>query len=67
MSANTCLPSLFFFFVQEVQSLEAEIETLRNLRHDRIVMYYGTERTADSLCIFMEYISGVSCLGTVLS
>ena len=38
-----------------------EIEVLRVLSHERIVQYYGTEQRADSLCIFMEYVSGVRC------
>jgi len=46
--------------MKELQSLEAEIELLRNLHHERIVMYYGTERSEDTLCIFMEYVAGVS-------
>lgn len=37
-----------------------EIEVLRALHHERIVQYYGTEQKPDSLCIFMEYVSGVS-------
>lgn len=45
--------------VKELQSLEAEIALLRNLHHERIVMYYGTERSEQKLCIFMEYVAGV--------
>eukprot|EP00047_Mylnosiga_fluctuans_P014013 m.34704 g.34704 ORF g.34704 m.34704 type:complete len:541 (+) comp5253_c0_seq1:31-1653(+) len=46
--------------LKEVQALESEIALLRNLRHERIVLYYGTERTADHLIIFMEYVPGRS-------
>ena len=46
--------------IKEVQSLEAEIALLKNLRHERIVLYYGTERTSDFLTIFMEYVPGRS-------
>eukprot|EP00039_Didymoeca_costata_P027438 m.18391 g.18391 ORF g.18391 m.18391 type:complete len:544 (-) comp6300_c0_seq2:155-1786(-) len=46
--------------IKEVQSLEQEITLLKNLRHERIVTYYGTERTSTYLAIFMEYIPGRS-------
>ena len=45
---------------QAVESLEKEIKLLQNMRHDRIVKYYGTERTYTSVRIFMEYMPGVS-------
>ena len=45
---------------QAVESLEKEIKLLQNMRHDRIVQYYGTERTKTSVRIFMEYMPGVS-------
>lgn len=46
--------------LKEVQALEREIKLLKNLRHDRIVTYYGTERTPEYLAIFMEYVPGRS-------
>eukprot|EP00051_Salpingoeca_urceolata_P011000 m.135273 g.135273 ORF g.135273 m.135273 type:complete len:594 (+) comp16940_c0_seq7:635-2416(+) len=46
--------------IKEVQSLEAEIQLLKNLSHRRIVQYYGTERTEQHLAIFMEYVPGRS-------
>eukprot|EP00040_Diaphanoeca_grandis_P027809 m.159129 g.159129 ORF g.159129 m.159129 type:complete len:663 (-) comp31121_c0_seq2:370-2358(-) len=46
--------------MKEVQSLEREIQLLKNLRHERIVTYYGTERTPEYLAIFMEYVPGRS-------
>ena len=45
--------------LQEVRSFETELQLLKNLRHERIVMYYGTERTDGKLHIFMEYMPGV--------
>lgn len=46
--------------LKELQALESEIALLRNLRHERIVMYYGTDRTSEHLTIFMEYVPGRS-------
>eukprot|EP00730_Choanoeca_flexa_P002335 TRINITY_DN11012_c0_g1_i1.p1 TRINITY_DN11012_c0_g1~~TRINITY_DN11012_c0_g1_i1.p1 ORF type:complete len:578 (+),score=94.74 TRINITY_DN11012_c0_g1_i1:353-2086(+) len=45
---------------KEVSALQDEIQLLKNLRHERIVMYYGTEKDAHHLCIFMEYVPGRS-------
>ncbi|XP_065834384.1 mitogen-activated protein kinase kinase kinase 3-like [Oscarella lobularis] len=45
---------------KEVQALETEMEIYRNLKHDRVVQYYGTERTECVLSIFMEYMPGSS-------
>jgi len=45
---------------REVRSFETELQLLKNLRHERIVMYYGTERTDGKLHIFMEYMPGGS-------
>ena len=45
---------------QAVESLEREIQLLQNMKHNRIVQYYGTERTETSVRIFMEYMPGVS-------
>jgi len=47
---------------KEVLALQDEIQLLKDLRHDRIVLYYGTERDARHLCIFMEYVPGVGGL-----
>lgn len=44
---------------QEVRSFETELQLLKNLRHERIVTYYGTDRTDGKLYIFMEYMPGV--------
>ena len=46
--------------LKEIQALEQEIALLQNLRHKRIVTYYGTERTKTYLSIFMEYVPGRS-------
>lgn len=45
---------------QEVHSFETELQLLKNLRHERIVLYYGTERSDGKLYIFMEFMPGVS-------
>lgn len=46
---------------QEVSALECEIQLLKNLRHERIVQYYGCLRdhSEKTLTIFMEYMPGV--------
>lgn len=46
---------------QEVSALECEIQLLKNLRHERIVQYYGCLRDhgEKTLTIFMEYMPGV--------
>jgi hypothetical protein len=43
----------------EVRSFETELQLLKNLRHERIVTYYGTDRADGKLYIFMEYMPGV--------
>ncbi|XP_037111811.1 mitogen-activated protein kinase kinase kinase 3 isoform X1 [Syngnathus acus] len=47
---------------KEVSVLECEIQLLKNLRHERIVQYYGClrNRTEKTLTIFMEYMPGGS-------
>ncbi len=46
---------------QEVNALECEIQLLKNLRHDRIVQYYGCSRdpVQKKLSIFVEFMPGV--------
>ncbi|XP_005994669.1 mitogen-activated protein kinase kinase kinase 3 [Latimeria chalumnae] len=47
---------------KEVSALEGEIHLLKNLRHERIVQYYGClrDRAEKTLTIFMEYMPGGS-------
>ncbi|KAK7881820.1 hypothetical protein WMY93_030229 [Mugilogobius chulae] len=47
---------------KEVNALECEIQLLKNLRHDRIVQYYGCLRDLEQrkLTIFVEYMPGGS-------
>ena len=45
---------------KEIRSFETEVQLLRNLHHERIVSYYGTDRKDGKLYIFMEYLPGVS-------
>lgn len=46
---------------QEVNALECEIQLLKNLRHERIVQYYGCLRdpVQRKLAIFVEFMPGV--------
>lgn len=59
---HQCVISPLFVSVQEVSALECEIQLLKNLRHERIVQYYGCLRDHNekTLTIFMEYMPGVS-------
>ncbi|CCG84960.1 protein of unknown function [Taphrina deformans PYCC 5710] len=43
-----------------LETLNAEIETMRDLDHLNIVQYLGYERTDDELSIFLEYVPGGS-------
>uniref|UniRef100_A0A667ZE20 Mitogen-activated protein kinase kinase kinase 22 n=1 Tax=Myripristis murdjan TaxID=586833 RepID=A0A667ZE20_9TELE len=47
---------------KEVNALECEIQLLKNLRHDRIVQYYGCLRDMEQkkLTIFVEFMPGGS-------
>nr|XP_006634259.2 PREDICTED: mitogen-activated protein kinase kinase kinase 3-like isoform X2 [Lepisosteus oculatus] len=47
---------------KEVNALECEIQLLKNLRHDRIVQYYGCLRDPEErkLSIFVEFMAGGS-------
>ena len=61
----THMPDLYAYInknllTQAVESLEREVRLLQNMKHDRIVRYYGTEITETSFRIFMEYMPGVS-------
>lgn len=44
----------------QMVQLENEINLLSTIRHDRIVQYLGAQRIDDSVCIFMEYMTGGS-------
>ncbi|XP_072567436.1 mitogen-activated protein kinase kinase kinase 3-like isoform X1 [Paramormyrops kingsleyae] len=47
---------------KEVNALECEIQLLKNLRHERIVQYYGCQRDPEhrKLSIFVEFMPGGS-------
>eukprot|EP00795_Rhopilema_esculentum_P013833 gene13833-4769_t len=45
---------------KEVRALEAEIQLLKNLNHERVVTYFGTNHDSKSISIFMEYMAGGS-------
>lgn len=45
---------------EHVRALEAEVAVLLQLNHRNIVRYLGTERTEETLNIFLEYVPGGS-------
>lgn len=47
-----------------MNALECEIQLLKNLRHERIVQYYGCLRDLEQkkLTIFVEFMPGVRIL-----
>lgn len=45
---------------KEMAALENEVNMMRGLYHENIVRYLGTERTDETLSIFMEYVPGGS-------
>lgn len=46
--------------VEHVNALESEVEVLKKFNHHNIVRYLGTERSQDTLNIFLEYAAGGS-------
>ena len=46
--------------------MEKEIDMLKDLQHERIVVYHGAERSKTSVKIFMEYMPGVSYTSVVI-
>ncbi|XP_053385574.1 mitogen-activated protein kinase kinase kinase 2-like isoform X2 [Mercenaria mercenaria] len=45
---------------KEESALKNEMSMLQNLQHERIVQYYGYSSSTSEICIFMEYMPGVS-------
>eukprot|EP00750_Incisomonas_marina_P031987 INCI87.1.p1 GENE.INCI87.1~~INCI87.1.p1 ORF type:complete len:1009 (-),score=143.18 INCI87.1:1061-4060(-) len=45
---------------KELMLLEHEVAMMRNLDHENITRYLGTDRTEDTLSIFLEYVPGGS-------
>lgn len=43
-----------------VRNLQTEINVLSKLQHPKVVQYLGSERVMDSLCTYLEYLSGGS-------
>lgn len=41
-----------------LRALEAEIRMMRQLRHENLVKYLGSQLTGDKMYIFMEYVPG---------
>ena len=54
-----CSKTLIIFF-QKVKDLKKEIQILKKLKHNNIVVFYLYEETAETLSMFMEYVPGVS-------
>lgn len=46
--------------VEHVRALEAEVHVLKQLKHENIVQYLGTERVDDAFNIVLEYVPGGS-------
>ena len=42
------------------QNVEKKIQLLKDLQHEHIVQYYGSERSDNHISIFMECMLGVS-------
>lgn len=53
-----------YVLLQELLLLEKEINMLKVLKHERIVVYHGAERSETSVTIFMEYMTGVRNLSS---
>ncbi|KAG0533389.1 hypothetical protein BDA96_04G189300 [Sorghum bicolor] len=45
---------------ERLRQLKQEVDMLRQLSHQNIVQYYGSELTDESLSIYLEYVSGGS-------
>ncbi|XP_069791282.1 mitogen-activated protein kinase kinase kinase 19 isoform X2 [Narcine bancroftii] len=52
---------------KEYQKLEEEIELLKDLKHDNIVHFLGTNLEANVVSIFMEFVPGGSIAGIISS
>ncbi|CAE7361829.1 NPK1 [Symbiodinium sp. KB8] len=48
---------------KELAELQNEVDTLKAMNHPNIVRYIGTERSEDTLSIFLEYVRGGSIRG----
>ena len=47
------------FFFQEVNALRIQISILQNVKHERIVSYYGSQQNGKYLDLFTEFMPGV--------
>jgi serine/threonine protein kinase len=45
---------------EHIKALQGELAMLQKLKHENIVQYLGTDRTPDSMYIFLEYVHGGS-------
>ncbi|KAL6634167.1 hypothetical protein ACP70R_026838 [Stipagrostis hirtigluma subsp. patula] len=45
---------------EQLRQLNQEIDMLRQLSHQNIVQYYGSELSSEALSIYLEYVSGGS-------
>ena len=48
-----------WFFFQDVKAIQNEISVLKNVKHERIVSYYGSEQRDGYLHVFMDFMPGV--------
>jgi len=48
------------FINSKISSFELEIQILSKLSHKNIIKYYGTQRTDETFCIFLELCVGGS-------
>jgi mitogen-activated protein kinase kinase kinase len=49
-----------------IEQLEMEIEILSRLKHKNIVRYIGSEKSATTLNIFLEYVTGGNTIASLL-
>ena len=50
---------VYYYFFQEVEQLQNEIDTLSRLRHPRIVRFHGSEQKGDVIYLFLDFMAGV--------
>lgn len=47
------------YLFQEAELLQNEIDILKDLRHERIVSFYESQRKAEQINLFMDYMPKV--------
>lgn len=51
--------TIVWLFFYQVKALQNEISILKNVKHERIVTFYGSEEKDDHLYLFMDFMPGV--------